>query len=87
MMALYLLLALLLILLNAFFVLAEFAAVKARPTQIEALASAGNRKAKTMERIQARLDEYLSVWWVSRWRASDWALWESPLLPSSCFLS
>ncbi len=46
MMALYLLLALLLILLNAFFVLAEFAAVKARPTQIEALASAGNRKAQ-----------------------------------------
>jgi CBS domain containing-hemolysin-like protein/mannitol/fructose-specific phosphotransferase system IIA component len=61
MMMLYLLLALLLILLNAFFVLAEFAAVKARPTQIEALASAGNRKAKTMERIQAHLDEYLSV--------------------------
>jgi CBS domain containing-hemolysin-like protein/mannitol/fructose-specific phosphotransferase system IIA component len=61
MIMLYLLIALLLILLNAFFVLAEFASVKARPTQIEALASAGNRKARTMERIQAHLDEYLSV--------------------------
>jgi len=61
MMALYLLLALLLILLNAFFVLAEFAAVKARPTQIEVLVAAGNRRARIMERIQAHLDEYLSV--------------------------
>jgi CBS domain containing-hemolysin-like protein/mannitol/fructose-specific phosphotransferase system IIA component len=61
MLAIYLILAVLLLLLNAFFVLAEFAAVKARPTQIEALAAAGNRRAKTMERIQAHLDEYLSV--------------------------
>jgi len=57
----YLVLAILLILLNAFFVLAEFAAVKVRPTQVEALAEAGNRRAKTLERIQAHLDEYLSV--------------------------
>jgi CBS domain containing-hemolysin-like protein/mannitol/fructose-specific phosphotransferase system IIA component (Ntr-type) len=57
----YLFLALLLLLLNAFFVLAEFAAVKARPTQIEALAAAGNRRARVMERIQAHIDEYLSV--------------------------
>ena len=57
----YLVLALLLILLNAFFVLAEFAAVKMRPTQVEALVEAGNRRAKTLERIQAHLDEYLSV--------------------------
>jgi len=57
----YLILAFLLILLNAFFVLAEFAAVKIRPTQVEALAEAGNRHAKTLERIQAHLDEYLSV--------------------------
>ncbi len=48
-------------LLNAFFVLAEFAAVKMRPTQVEALAETGNRRAKTLERIQAHLDEYLSV--------------------------
>jgi CBS domain containing-hemolysin-like protein/mannitol/fructose-specific phosphotransferase system IIA component len=57
----YLILAFLLILLNAFFVLAEFAAVKMRPTQVEALAEAGNRRAKFLERIQAHLDEYLSV--------------------------
>ena len=58
---LYLIAALLLILLNAFFVLAEFAAVKMRPTQVEALAESGNRRAKTLEHIQAHLDEYLSV--------------------------
>jgi CBS domain containing-hemolysin-like protein/mannitol/fructose-specific phosphotransferase system IIA component len=57
----YLFVAALLILLNAFFVLAEFAAVKIRPTQVEALAEAGNRRARTLERIQAHLDEYLSV--------------------------
>jgi CBS domain containing-hemolysin-like protein len=61
MMWLYLLFAFLLIMLNAFFVLAEFAAVKMRPTQVEALAEAGNRRARTLERIQAHLDEYLSV--------------------------
>src|SRR5271157_4211591 len=61
MIALYLVLAFLLIFLNAFFVLAEFASVKVRPTQVEALAEAGNRRAKTLEKIQAHLDEYLSV--------------------------
>jgi len=61
MMALYLVLVLLLIFLNAFFVLAEFASVKVRPTQVEALAESGNRRARTLEKIQAHLDEYLSV--------------------------
>ena len=57
----YLIVAFFLILLNAFFVLAEFAAVKMRPTQVEALVEAGNKRAKTLERIQAHLDEFLSV--------------------------
>jgi len=57
----YFLLALVLLFLNAFFVLAEFAAVKARPTQIEVLADKGSRRAKAMQRVQAHLDEYLSV--------------------------
>ena len=51
----------LLLFLNAFFVLAEFAVVKIRPTQMEALAERGNRRAKLVERIQSHLDEYLSV--------------------------
>lgn len=58
---LFLLIALLLLLLNAFFVLAEFAVVKARPTQVEALADEGNRKAGVMMHIQEHLDAYLSV--------------------------
>jgi CBS domain containing-hemolysin-like protein/mannitol/fructose-specific phosphotransferase system IIA component len=61
MLLVYILIAFALIFLNAFFVLAEFASVKVRPTQVEALAEAGNPKAKVMERIQAHLDEYLSV--------------------------
>lgn len=59
--AIYLLVAVILIFLNAFFVLAEFAVVKARPTQMEALAVKGNRRAKLVEKIQTHLDEYLSV--------------------------
>ncbi len=61
MIAIYLLVAFLLIVLNAFFVLAEFASVKVRPTQVEALAEKGNRRARVMERVQANLDEFLSV--------------------------
>jgi CBS domain containing-hemolysin-like protein/mannitol/fructose-specific phosphotransferase system IIA component (Ntr-type) len=57
----YLLLTGLLLLLNAFFVLAEFAAVKARPTQMEALAAKGDLRAKMMQHIQTKLDQYLSV--------------------------
>ncbi len=57
----YFLLLVLLLFLNAFFVLAEFAVVKARPTQMEALAEKGNRRAKLVEHIQTHLDEYLSV--------------------------
>jgi CBS domain containing-hemolysin-like protein/mannitol/fructose-specific phosphotransferase system IIA component len=57
----YMLLVALLLLLNAFFVLAEFAIVKARPTQMEALAEKGSRGARLVEQIQTHLDEYLSV--------------------------
>jgi CBS domain containing-hemolysin-like protein/mannitol/fructose-specific phosphotransferase system IIA component len=47
--------------LNAFFVLAEFAIVKVRPSRVTQLAEAGNRRAVLLAGIQARLDEYLSV--------------------------
>ncbi len=57
----YLLIAVLLLLLNGFFVLAEFAAVKVRPTRIEALAGRGDARAKVMQYIQSHLDQYLSV--------------------------
>jgi CBS domain containing-hemolysin-like protein len=50
-----------LLLLNAFFVLAEFAMVKLRPTQVEALVQQGNRRARLVANIQSHLDEYLSV--------------------------
>jgi len=50
-----------LLLVNAFFVLAEFALVKLRPTQVEALANEGNASARLVAYIQENLDEYLSV--------------------------
>jgi len=56
-----LILVVILVLLNAFFVLAEFAVVKARPTQMEALADKGDRRAKTVQYIQNHLYEFLSV--------------------------
>lgn len=59
--AVYLLLVLFLLLLNAFFVLAEFAVVKVRPTQIEVLAAHGSRRAKRVLHIQKHLDVFLSV--------------------------
>lgn len=57
----YLIMVVLLIILNGFFVLAEFAAVKIRPTQMDALISAGDKRAETVKHIQKHLDEYLSV--------------------------
>jgi CBS domain containing-hemolysin-like protein/mannitol/fructose-specific phosphotransferase system IIA component (Ntr-type) len=59
--AVYLLAALLLLLLNAFFVLAEFAAVKMRPTRVQELAERGDARARIVGTIQANLDEFLSV--------------------------
>ncbi len=59
--ALYILLAFFFLLLNGFFVLAEFAIIKVRPTRIEALVDAGHARAKRVHAIQRHLDEYLSV--------------------------
>jgi len=56
-----LLVTVLLLLLNAFFVLAEFASVKVRPTRVEELVDKGNLRAKVLQQIQQHLDEYLSV--------------------------
>jgi CBS domain containing-hemolysin-like protein/mannitol/fructose-specific phosphotransferase system IIA component (Ntr-type) len=50
-----------LLFLNAFFVLAEFAMVKLRPTRVEALVQEGKPRAALVAHIQAHLDEYLSV--------------------------
>lgn len=53
--------AFLLVVLNGFFVAAEFALVKVRPTQIEAEASAGNGRARITRRMLKHLDAYLSA--------------------------
>lgn len=61
MIGIYLLLAVLLLALNAFFVLAEFAAVRLRGSRTRQLVKEGERKARLVEQIQTHLDEYLSV--------------------------
>ena len=57
----YLLLAVLLVLLNGFFVLAEFAAVKMRPSRVRELLDSGVRGSVAAKHVQDKLDEYLSV--------------------------
>jgi CBS domain containing-hemolysin-like protein len=56
-----LILGLLLVALNGFFVAAEFALVKVRPTQIEPMASEGVRRAKVARHMIHHLDAYLSA--------------------------
>lgn len=56
-----LLLALFLVLLNGFFVAAEFSIVKVRYSQIQIKAAEGNAMAKQAEHIIRHLDEYLSA--------------------------
>ncbi len=61
MFALHLFLVAVFLALNAFFVLAEFAAVKVRATRVEELAETGNRRARLLQLVLPKLDEYLSV--------------------------
>jgi len=56
MLVILLLITLLLLLPNAFFVLAEFASVKVRPTRVEELADRGVARAKVLQNIQQHLD-------------------------------
>lgn len=50
-----------LVFLNGFFVAAEFAIVKVRPSKIESRAASGGLAAKTAKSILDKLDEYLSA--------------------------
>jgi CBS domain containing-hemolysin-like protein len=54
-------LGIVLVALNGFFVAAEFALVKVRPTQIEPLVAEGNRRATVVRHMLAHLDAYLSA--------------------------
>src|SRR5262245_16519151 len=57
----YILIAIFLVLLNGFFVLAEFALVKVRATRLEELSSRGNRRAQVAKEMVEHLDQYLSA--------------------------
>jgi CBS domain containing-hemolysin-like protein len=54
-------LGIVLVALNGFFVAAEFALVKVRPTQIEPLAAEGQRRARLVRHMIRHLDAYLSA--------------------------
>lgn len=56
-----LLASLALVLANAFFVASEFAIVKVRPTRLQTLVKAGDRRAATALRISHAMDAYLSA--------------------------
>ena len=56
-----LLLAVLMVLANAFFVASEFAIVKIRPTRVKELVSGGGRRARILSGITHHLDKYLSA--------------------------
>jgi len=49
------------VILNGFFVAAEFALVKVRVSRIDELASSGGRRARSVQHILANLDQYLSA--------------------------
>lgn len=51
----------LLVLLNGFFVAAEFALVKVRSSQIDLLAQKGSKRAKVAQQLVQKLDSYLSA--------------------------
>ena len=54
-------LILVLVLINGFFVAAEFAIVKVRGTRITELAHEGKKRARVADRIVSHLDAYLSA--------------------------
>lgn len=56
----FIIVALIIILLNGFFVLAEFALVKVRRTRLQELAKKGGYKEKLMLQAQEKIDDYLS---------------------------
>ncbi len=58
---LYLIAALLLVLLNGFFVAAEFSLVKLRPTRVRAIAKAYGWRGRVLARVHVDLDAYLSA--------------------------
>jgi CBS domain containing-hemolysin-like protein/mannitol/fructose-specific phosphotransferase system IIA component (Ntr-type) len=58
---LYILASVVLVLLNGFFVLAEFALVKVRATRIEELTRQGNRRAAVAREMVGHLDNYLTA--------------------------
>lgn len=74
-MTLWIIITILLILINWFFVAAEFAIVKVRWTMIDVKIKEGNKKAYYVQDIQSKLDKYLSAMQLGITLASLWLWW------------
>jgi CBS domain containing-hemolysin-like protein len=72
-------LVVLLVFVNGFFVAAEFALVRSRPSRMEKMAEEGSRAAALALRQMQHIDEYIAAAQVvSRSRRSASASWASP---------
>lgn len=80
------LLSILFIILNAFFVAAEFAFVKVRASQLEVLANKGSYLAKMAKKITQKLDAYLSATQVGITLASLGLGWIGESVVSEIFI-
>ena len=69
------LVVLLLVAANAFFVAAEFALVSVRTTRVQQMIEAGRLGARTVERLQARLDDPEKNWKISVPDVKERACW------------
>jgi CBS domain containing-hemolysin-like protein len=77
-MTIWILITLTLILINWFFVAAEFSLVKVRGTQIDIKLKQWNKAAKHVEKIKEKLDRYLSATqlWITLTSLWLWWVWE-----------
>ena len=74
-----------LVLLNGFFVAAEFALVKIRTSHLKTMAAGGSKRAGLLRAIKDNLNAYLSACQVGiTWRASALGGWEN-LSSGECF--
>ncbi len=74
-MTIWIIITILLIIINWFFVAAEFAIVKVRWTQVDIKAKSWNKAAKDVQHIQTHIDKYLSAMQLGITLASLWLWW------------
>lgn len=74
-MTIWIIITILLIIINWFFVAAEFAIVKVRATQVDIKVKSWNKAAKDVQHIQTHIDKYLSAMQLGITLTSLWLWW------------